>query len=196
MEDFNGLMRKAVIDGIKRIPNPRVIMLGSNMYIGTDGLLKYFNGSKYIDFFRVRELHNNRDFDSYLAVDVDIKDKEGKREIKLAKNRPVASSLENLKIESNKTCTKVFKEDGTLIICIEQITLADESLPKEGPVRMAIESGLIESIVRITGNFSVAGTVISMTTDELSSGNGGKLMGNLKANGDFLILHPEGGFSF
>jgi len=196
MENFNEMMRKSVIEGIKRVPNPRVIMLGSNMYIGTDGLLKYFNGSKYIDFFKVREIHNNRNFDSYLAVDVDIKDNEGNREIKLAKSRPVASSLENLKIDSNKTCTKVFKDDGTLIICIEQITLTDEYLPKDGPVRMAIESGLIDSIVRITGNFSVAGTEVKMTAQELSTGNGNKMIGNLKANGDFLILHPEGGFSF
>ncbi len=193
---FQEIMRQAVIKGIKNIPNPRAIMLGSNMYIGTEGLLKYFDGSTYKDFFRVRELHNIRSFDSHLTIDVDIKDAEGNREIKLAKSRPVASNLDNLKIETNKTCTKVSKNDGTLIICIEQLLLTDESLPKDGPVKMAIESGFINSIIRITGNFKVGETQVEMTKEELITGNGNKMRGNLKANGDFLILHPGGGFSF
>jgi len=196
MEDFMEGMRKAVIQGISKIKNPRAIMLGSNMYIGTDGLIKYVKGNKLVDFFKVRELYHSRDFNSYLAIDVDIKDNEGKREIKLSKNKPVASSLKNLEIESDKKYTKVSKEDGTLIICIEQIELNDKTLPTSGPVRMAIESGYIDSIVRITGNFSVNGVNINISNEELSTNNGSRLSGNLKANSDFMVLHPDGGFSF
>jgi hypothetical protein len=195
MEDFFEGMRKSVEDGIKKIPNPKAVMLGSNMYVGQDGIMKYKKNQKFVDFFRVREIYRQRREGSYLAVDVDIKDNEGKREVKLAKNKVVAGD-KDIKIESSKTETIVRRPDNSIIIKVEQIDPSDESLPKNGPVKMALDSNLIEAIIRITGDFRVDTTNVIISNDELKVENSGTLKGSLKTNGDFLVLHPEGGFSF
>jgi hypothetical protein len=195
MEDFFEEMRKSVEIGIKNISNPKAVMLGSNMYIGQDGILKYNRNNRLVDFFKIRDIYRQRSEGSYLAVDVDIKDNEGKREVKLAKSKVVASD-KDIFVDCSKTETIVRRPDNSIIIKVEQIDPSDETLPKEGPVRMAIDSKLIQAIIRITGDFRVDSTQVFISNDELRVDGGGTLKGNLKTGGDFLMLHPEGGFSF
>ena len=128
------------------------IMIGSNMFIGTNGILTVESDGKSKEFFRIREINRARSEGSYLAVDCDIKDSENKREIKLFKNNPVAAD-ENVKIVQDKKIMSAKRADGTIIIQVEQIELNNESLPKDGPVKKVLEDNKVDAILRITGDF-------------------------------------------
>lgn len=67
-----------------------VIMLGSNMFVGTNGIFTVEIDGKVKEFFRIREIFRERSEGSYLTVDCDIKDLDNEREIKLYKSRHVA----------------------------------------------------------------------------------------------------------
>ena len=77
------------------------IMLGSNMFIGTNGVFTVEINGKLKEFFKVREIFRERSEGSYLTVDCDIKDSENKREVKLFKSRPVVVD-KKIQIESDK----------------------------------------------------------------------------------------------
>ncbi len=77
------------------------VILGSDKLIGTHGTLSVEKDGKTIEFLRVREVSKPNREGSFLAVDVDIKDKDGRREIKLAKNNPVVMGI-GLKVSSSK----------------------------------------------------------------------------------------------
>ena len=55
------------------------IMIGSNIFIGTSGILNLetIDGNK--EFFKIRELQRIRSKGSYIVVDCDIKEPNGNR---------------------------------------------------------------------------------------------------------------------
>ena len=65
------------------------IDLGSNLFIGTSGIMSVETDTGLKEFFRIREIARARVFGSYIVVDCDIKDGTGQREVKLFKSRSV-----------------------------------------------------------------------------------------------------------
>lgn len=128
------------------------IVLGSDMYIGTNGILTVEIGGKMIEFFKVREIYRVRSAGSYLAIDCDIKDNENNREVKLDKSKPVVTS-EKIKVHYDHKVTHVKRVDDTTVIKIEQIESSDPSLPQSGPVSDALKRESFDAIIRITGDF-------------------------------------------
>jgi hypothetical protein len=128
------------------------VALGSDMFVGANGILSVESGGEEVDFFRIREIYRVRSEGSYLTVDTDIKDKDGQREIKLFKNRPVAEG-EDITVEYSREQTLVTRADGSTIIKVEQIDPNDPMLPSNGPVRDFLDKNPIDAIIRITGEF-------------------------------------------
>lgn len=169
------------------------IMLGSNMFIGTNGVLKVQKGDKVIEFFKIREVFKARSEGSYLAVDCDIKDVDNVREVKLFKNKPVVKNDE-LIINSSDSIIEVIRQDGTVIIKIEQINDTDPLIPQDGPIKGHLDKENIDTILRITGNYYAGDYLV--TSDETVFKVGPiTLSGNLAIGTGGLQL-TNMGFSF
>ena len=128
------------------------IMLGSNVFIGTNGVFTVEINGKLKEFFKVREIFRERSEGSYLTIDCDIKDSDNKREVKLFKSHPVVAD-ENIQIEIDKKILIAKRLDGSLIIKFEQIENDNPTLPKSGPIPERLKTNPVDAILRITGNF-------------------------------------------
>ena len=146
------------------------IMLGSNMLIGTSGVMIIEDNDKEKEFFRVREIHRVRSSGSYIVVDCDIKDPQGNREIKLAKSRPVATS-KDISVKCTKEATTVERKDGSVIIKIELLNPDDQSFPKVGPPQLKPkideEISKLDAILRITGHFYAGSKSLMIDNEQM-----------------------------
>ncbi len=182
-----------------------LVMLGSDMFYGTNGVLTVENNGKFSEFLRIREFHRNRSNGSFLTVDCDIKDKDNEREVKLFKNRPVAQD-DNVNVSVSHTETIVKREDGSLIIRIDQIELHDTPLSEFEPLkhtlsgfpaatREHLEKQLkeitIDAVIKITGEF-YAGRFHLNIKDEFSIIQGTKLSGNFSFGTGGIKLSNSG----
>lgn len=170
-----------------------VVLLGSDKFIGTSGIISVEKNGKLTEFIRVREIFRVRSEGSYLAVDVDIKDKDGQREIKLFKNNPVAGG-EGLDVEVDKKHTLVTREDGSTVIKIEQLEVASV-IPSTSPSFLleAMKEFEVEAAIRITGEFYAGPYLLQVDERQVKIGNI-TLMGNTKI-GSRGILLTEMGFA-
>ncbi len=128
------------------------VILGSDMYVGTNGILTVEIDGKPKEFLNVREIYRQRSEGSYLTLDCDIKDSSNNREVKLFKSRPVAKD-DNIKIISENNSVTAERSDGSLIIKVEQLNPNDDSLPTSGPIPEFLKKNAIDAILRITGDF-------------------------------------------
>src|SRR5680860_1666095 len=115
-----------------------LVMIGSDRCYGTNGVLTVQVGDKFIEFFRIREIFRVRSEGSYLAVDCDIKDKDNVREVKLFKSKPVSQN-DNVIVSCNKKETKVTRQDGNIIVKIEQLDLDSNKLLEFEPLKKTLE---------------------------------------------------------
>lgn len=169
------------------------VIHGSDMFIGTSGILSYEIDGRLKEFFKIREIDRNRSEGSYISVDVDIKDIDGNREVKLFKSKPVVAS-EDVKISYTKEQTTVRRPDGSIIIDIELLRNNDPSLPSAGPVRQALDSYKLDAIIRITGNYMAGKHKVQSTTEKTTIGY--ITMGGNLAIGTGGIVLRDMGFSF
>lgn len=160
------------------------------MFIGTSGILEHESSGKVKEFFIVREIYRERSDGSYLALDVDIKDFDGVREVKLFKSKPVAESP-SVRVSYSKKRTTVTREDGTVVIDVEQLEPHDPSLPQSGPVRGMLNTYQLDAVIRITGNFSVGNYQVQATTINIKI-NGTDISGNLLVGTGGLVLRQTG----
>lgn len=185
-----------------------LVMLGSDMFYGTNGVLTVQIGNKIVEFFKVREIYNVRSDGSYLSIDCDIKDNDNVREVKLFKNKPV---VKNEKIEAYYGLkeTVVKREDESIIIKIEQIELKGISLSDFEPVKKILSgypihmkdillqklvSIKIDAVIKITGDF-YAGKHHLIIRDDYTMIDSNKLSGNLSIGTGGIIL-TNNGFGF
>lgn len=168
------------------------IMLGSNMFIGTTGVLTVADEGKMKEFFRIREEDCARSVGSKLTIDCDIRDSSGTREIKLHKCRPVAVG-EGISVDCNQERTIVTREDGTVVISVETLSPDDASLPTDGPVPTYLNS--VSRILRITGDFQAGPFRLQITPEVLRIG-GAILKGNVSSCNGVGLQLSGGGFSF
>lgn len=166
------------------------IMLGSNMFIGTNGIFTVEIDGKEKEFFKIREIYRARSKGSYLVVDCDIKDFDNKREIKLFKSKPVVAD-ENILIESDKKKLIANRLDGSLIIKIEQIKNDNPTLPKSGPIPELLKKNPVDSILRITGDFYAGDFKVNINLEKMVIG-GITLEGNLSVGTGGLKLTQMG----
>lgn len=165
-------------------------MIGSNMFIGTNGILITEIDGKFKEFFKVREIFRIRSQGSYLAVDCDIKDIDEKREVKLFKSKPVVAN-KNVEVEGDKQYIKATRPDGSTIIKVEQIDTNDPSLPDSGPVKNALDRNPVDAILRITGDF-YAGNFHLFADNSMLKIGGIMVIGNLKIGTGGMRLTSEG----
>lgn len=166
------------------------IVFGSDMFVGTNGILTVEIEGKMIEFFKIREIHRVRSIGSYLSVDCDIKDNENHREVKLAKSRPVVTS-DTITVHYDHRLTHVTREDGSTVIKIEQIESDDPSLPKNGPVYNALHHETFDAVIRITGDF-FAGPFHLKADEKILHIGGISLSGNLMVGTGGLRLTSMG----
>lgn len=166
------------------------VVFGSDMYIGTNGILTVEINGKLVEFFRIREIFRERSSGSYLTIDCDIKDKDNKREIKLAKSKPVVQT-EGISVHYDHKMTHVKREDGSTVIKIEQLEKNDATLPQTGPVSQALNRETFDAIIRITGDF-YAGTHHLKVNEKTLSVGGITTSGNLLVKTGGLLLSSTG----
>ncbi len=164
------------------------VMFGSDLYVGTSGVLTYEHAGKEHEFFRIREINRVRSSGSYVVVDCDIKDADSKREVKLFKSRPVVGSS-GLKVDNIEKGIKICRADGSTVIKIEELLPDDSRLPKSNRVVKALRE--IDAILRITGNFYAGPYLIRASESELRVGVL-TLSGNLKIGTGGLKLSESG----
>lgn len=129
------------------------ILLGNNLYVGQPVLLVFIK-DKWVDFFKLREIHRVRSNGSYMTIDCDIKDKDNVREIKIEKSIPRVIP-KNVTTHYNHKLTYALREDGSTIIRIEQLEDDNPAIPTDGRIldilkQLKIE---IEAYIKITGDF-------------------------------------------
>lgn len=168
------------------------IMIGSNMFIGTNGVLTVELNGVSKEFFRIREIYRARSEGSYLAVDCDIKDNDNSREIKLFKNNPVVIDA-NITVEVDKTKTTAKRSNGSTIIEVEQLDSNHESLPKSGPIKDFLINNPLDAVLRITGDFYAGGNKLYADSSKLMIGTN-TISGNLMIGTGGLLL-TQGGFA-
>ncbi|MFI0431029.1 hypothetical protein [Mariniflexile sp. HMF6888] len=166
------------------------IMLGSNMFIGTNGIFTVEINGKLKEFFKIREIFRERSEGSYLVVDCDIKDSENKREVKLFKSKPVVAD-ENIQIESDKKILLAKRSDGSPIIKIEQIENDNPTLPKSGPISEELKTNQVDAILRITGNFYAGDFKVDIDDVNMKI-DGIMLGGNLSVGTGGMQITPMG----
>ena len=164
------------------------IMLGSNMFVGTTGILTVEQDGKAKEFFRVRDIDKARSTGGYIVIDCDIRDSSGEREIKLFKNRPVASG-DDISVDYTPKSTAVTRADGSVVIRVEEVPADDPTLPISGPVAQALDS--VGSILRITGDF-YAGPYKLHISDDIMQVGGTTLSGNLSVGTGGMRLGQMG----
>jgi len=170
------------------------IMLGSNLYIGTNGVLTVTDEnsstgkSQTKEFFRIREIDRKRSHGSYLVVDCDIKDPNGNREVKLFKSRPVAASPE-IEVLNPEKAIEVRRRDGSLVIRVEELGREALNIRSSDPIASAIEK--IEAILRITGDFQAGTYRVRADKNQMQVG-GIVFSGNVKIGGGGLHLSEKG----
>ncbi len=185
-----------------------LVMLGSDMFYGTSGVLTVQTGEKFLEFFKIREIYKVRSEGSYLSIDCDIKDNDNIREVKLFKSKPVVI---NEKVEASYDLKKtiVKRKDDSIIIKIEQLDLKNESLSEFGPVKKTLSgypsqmkniileqlaSIYIDAVIKITGDF-YAGQHHLIIKDDCTMIDNNKLSGNLSIGTGGLRL-TNNGFGF
>ncbi|MFK8281001.1 hypothetical protein [Capnocytophaga cynodegmi] len=167
------------------------VMIGSNMFIGTSGVLRVETNGKLKEFLNVREIFRERSEGSYLAVDCDIKDAKNKREIKLFKSKPIVID-ESVKVQSSHNIVEARREDNSVIIKVEQITPNDYSLPRSGPIPEMLKNYPIDAILRITGDFYAGNYHIFADNYKMIIGGGVTITGGLSVGTGGMVLTPMG----
>jgi hypothetical protein len=182
-----------------------LVMLGSDMFYGSNGVLTVQIENKLVEFFRIREIYRARSEGSYLTVDCDIKDNDNVREVKLFKSKPVAENDKIIySIDHKETIVK--RQDGSLIIKIEQIELNNTPLLEFEPVKktlsnfpptmleiikLQLNSITIDAVIKITGDF-YAGKHHLIIGNDYSMIGGIKIGGNLKMGKGGIKLTNNG----
>ena len=166
------------------------VLLGSNLFVGTNGVLTVEIDKKKVNFFKIRKIFRILSFGYYLTVDCDIKDKDNNREIKLAKSRPVANPDKKMVFCTRKV-TEVKRADGSTVVKIEEIRSDNPSLPQDGPVSERLKREKIDPLIRITGDF-YAGPYKLFIDNKSVQVNGVTMEGNLSESTGGLRLTSKG----
>lgn len=166
------------------------IMIGSNMFIGTNGVFNVEINGKNKEFFKIREIFNERSNGSYLAIDCDIKDSDNEREIKLFKSKPVVKE-DSVTIQKSEKTLTAYRPDDSIIIRIEQLDSTDSSLPKTGPIPQQLGANPVDAILRITGDF-YAGNFKVHADNSIMKVGGISLGGNLSVGTGGIRLTQKG----
>jgi hypothetical protein len=93
-------------------------IIGSNAFIVPHGVISYGDHGNLKEILRVRYIYHDNQRESFLSVDLDIKDNDG-HDIKLNANKAVNSGTFTINTEQNSV--KVLKHDGSLIIHVHQM---------------------------------------------------------------------------
>lgn len=166
------------------------VMLGSDLYIGTTGVLTVTDKDpstgqdKTKEFFHIHEIDRKRSLGSYPVVDCDIKDPIGDREVKLRKSRAVATSPDVEVLKPGKAI-EVKRADGSLVIRVEELDRDTLGIDDSGPVADALDE--VDAILRITGNFQAGPYRVIADNSQLQVG-GITFSGNVKIGGGGLHL--------
>lgn len=165
------------------------VIHGSDVFIGTSGILSYELDGKMKPFFKVREINRNRSEGSYLSIDVDIKGVDGNREVKLFKSKAVVAN-DDIIIKYSKSRTTILRPDESIIIDVELLEPNDPSLP----ARQQVAYDKLDGIIRITGNYMVGEHKVHSTVDGTKIGYL-SMGGNVSFGSGGLIL-TNNGFMF
>jgi len=159
------------------------VLLGSNLFIDTFGTLSYIDeNQKLKQFFKVKEIWRQRSEGSYLALDVDVKDIDGNREIKLHNSKPVAEG--DVNCDRTETGITVRRDDGSLVIKVEQLDPSALILENRPLIMKALKDLALDAIIKITGGFTIQGVNVTINDETIDVGGfsmSGNFVGGTKA---------------
>lgn len=169
------------------------VLLGSNLFIDTYGTLDWVddNGKRH-QFFKIKEIWRQRSDGSYLALDVDVKDNDGKREIKLYNSKPVVEG--DVVCERTETSITVRRQDGSIVLKVEQLEPNDVKLKDSKLVTEALRQTGLDAVIKIEGDFTILGVKVIINDMTISIG-GISMSGNLIMGTRSGITMSKGGLS-
>lgn len=105
-----------------------------------------------LEFFRVRSLFRPQQTGSGLSFDLDVKDTDAERAVKLTDGNPVVMGI-GVKVDRQPGHTLVTRADGSLIVKVEQLEPDASFRPVSGPLQAFFAQHPVEAVIRITGEF-------------------------------------------
>ena len=138
-------------------------IIGTNAFIVPHGVISYGDADHSKEIIRIRSIYHDTEPQSFLSVDLDIKDKDG-HEIKLMGNKAMNASIYTIQSEQNSV--KVFKSDGSLIIHVHQID-DEAAMGLQLNIVSELEVNAPVVAIRIYGEFMAGDLHISGENEKL-----------------------------
>jgi len=124
-------------------------IIGSNAFVVPHGVISYGDSNHSKEIIRIRSIYHDNEPQSFLSVDLDIKDKDG-HEIKLMGNKVVNASTFSVQAERNSV--KVFTGSGSLVIHVHQLD-DKTAMGLQLNIASELEENAPVAAIRIYGDF-------------------------------------------
>jgi hypothetical protein len=138
-------------------------VFGSSAFIVPNGVISYADGENVRQVLRIQSIYHDNQPNSFLSVDLNIKDDKGNQVI-LAGSEKEFGSLFN--VEGKRDSVKVFKDDGSLLVQVHQLDDVS-AMSLEHNITAEFEVNMPLAAIRITGDFMVENLHIRAENEKL-----------------------------
>lgn len=153
-------------------------VFGTSAFIVPNGVISYADGENIKQVLRIQSIYHDTQPNSFLSVDLNIKDDKGNQLILAGSDREFGSLF---KVESHRDNVKVLKDDGSVLIHIHQ--LDDESaMSLEHNITAEFEVNMPLAVIRITGDFMVEDVHVIAENEKLYVNDDGYATSALAGN--------------
>ena len=153
-------------------------VFGTSAFIVPNGVISYADGENIKQVLRIQSIYHDTQPNSFLSVDLNIKDDKGNQLILAGSNREFGSLF---KVESHRDSVKVLKDDGSLLIHVHQ--LDDEAaMSLEHNITAEFEVNTPLAVIRITGDFMVEDVHVIAENEKLFLNDDGYATSALAGN--------------
>jgi hypothetical protein len=142
-----------------------LVDFGGNLFITGKALLKVkTDAGGTFEFFKLREIDRKRSDGAFATLDCKLKDRTGKNDVVIAKNRPVHTAENDRAVcECDSTRTRVTRANGELLLEITSVSIDDLASSFPGQAVQIRQYATADGL-RIRGDF-MAGSVRISATD-------------------------------
>lgn len=153
-------------------------VFGSSAFIVPNGVISYADGENIKQILRIQSIYHDTQPNSFLSVDLNIKDDKGNQVI-LAGSDKEFGSLFN--VESKRDSVKILNGDGSTLIHIHQLDDVS-AMSLEHNITAEFEVNMPLAVIRITGDFMVEDLHILAENEKLYINDNGYATSALAGN--------------
>ncbi len=152
-------------------------VLGTSAYIVPHGVISYANHETSNPIIKINSIYHDNEPDSFLSVDLDIKDMHGNGVI-VHNNTALGTGV---KILTEQNSVKVFGADGHVIIHVHQID-DETAMSLQLNITAELERNAPIAVIRIFGDFMTHDLRISAENEKLFINDDGYATSALAGN--------------